>query len=429
MAKSLALTAYLAFARVSSPLWRWALKRRAQRGKEVADRLNERFGQPKIARPDGEVMWFHALSVGESLALLPLIERVLADRPLAYVLLTSSTRTSAEALARVGLPDRCIHQFAPVDTYQAVRGFLDYWMPSITIFAELDFWPVMLSEAKMRGLPVLLINSRMSDKNFDKRRRSRGLYADVLGLFDHCLLQDQGTRDHFRYFGVAESRMQIIGALKGVARPLPADHQALIDLKVRIGERRIWLAAATERRETEVVLLAHLQILRDDPAALLILAPRNMADADGIESAAQAGFDHVARRGTGGLPDEKTQVYIADTLGEMGLWYRLAGASFIAHSLPVEGTPLRGKNPFEAVALGSMVVHGPSVVDFSETYEELDQAGAAVEVNSAEELAEAVLRSEETHRKIAGNATEVVAQKGRILDETWAVIEGCLTSG
>lgn len=426
MAKSLALTAYLGFARVSSPLWRWSLQKRVKRGKEIAERLNERFGQPALARPDGEVLWFHALSVGESLALLPLFDRILAERPGAHILLTSSTRTSAEALARVGLPDRCIHQFSPVDTYAAVRGFLNHWQPSIAVFAELDFWPVMITQAKAQGLPVLLINSRMSDKNFDKRKRSRGLYTDVLGQFDHCLLQDQGTRDHFRFFGVPDERMQVIGALKGVARPLSADAHTLAELKTRIGTRLVWLAAATERRETEAVLLAHLRVLQSDPGALLILAPRNMGDADGIEAAAKAGFDHVTRRSTGGAPSTDAQVYIADTLGEMGLWYRLAPVSFVGHSQPVEGTPLRGKNPFEAVALGSAVIHGSSVVDFSETYEELDQAGAAVEVNSADDLAQAVLQPAEVHKEFATRATQIVAQKGRILDETWAVIVGYL---
>lgn len=404
-------------------MWRWALKRRAERGKEVAGRLHERFGRPAIARPDGEVLWFHALSVGESLALLPLFDRILAERPGTHILLTSSTRTSAEALARVGLPDRCIHQFSPVDTFSAVRGFLDHWQPSIAVFAELDFWPVMITQAKARGLPVLLINSRMSDKNFEKRRRSRGLYTDVLTVFDACLLQDEDTRMRFRYFGVDEDQMQVIGALKGVARPLPADKDVLADLKARIGSRRTWLAAATERRETDQVLAAHARVLEVEPNTLLIVAPRNLVDADEIETAANARFEHITRRSLGGQPDARTQIYIADTLGEMGLWYRLAQVSFVAHSLPVEGTPLRGKNPFEAVALGSAVIHGPSVVDFSETYEELDEAWAAVEVTSAEKLALAVLHPSEHHQQIATRATDVVAQKGWILDQSWAVIK------
>ena len=391
--------------------------------------MTERFGQPSVVRPMGEVLWFHALSVGESLALLPLFDRVLAERPDTNILLTSSTRTSADALARVGLPDRCVHQFSPVDTLSAVRGFLDHWQPSISVFAELDIWPVMLSEAKARGLPVLLINSRMSDKNFEKRKRSRGLYSDVLGLFDQCLLQDEGTLDHFRFFGVPDAKMQVIGALKGVARPLPADAKTVTALDAAIGTRRRWFAAAIKVQETETILAAHAEVLAAEPETLLIIAPRHLADGDKIETAAKARFSRVTRRRAGAEPDPVSQVYIADTLGEMGLWYRLCQVSYVGHSMPAGDTPMRGKNPFEAVALGSAVVHGPSVVDFSETYAELDAEGAAVEVGSAEELAEAVLQPAEAHQEVAARASDVVAQKGRILDETWAVIEGSLPSG
>ncbi len=371
-------------------------------------------------------MWFHALSVGESLALLPLFGRILAERSGAHILLTSSTRTSAEVLARVGLPDGCVHQFAPVDTCKAVRGFLDHWRPEIAVFTELDFWPVTLTEAKARGLPVLLINSRMSVRNFTKRKRSAGLYGDVLGLFDMCLLQDEGTRAHFAHFGVPDGKMRVLGTLKGAAQPLPADSETLAALDKKVGPRRRWLAAATEKRETEAVLTAHGRILAADSETLLIIAPRNPGDADGIEAAAKARFPHVARHGHGAQPDRKTQVHIADTLGEMGLWYRLAPVSFVGHSLPVRGAPLRGKNPFEAVALGSAVLHGPSVIDFSETYQELDAAGAAVEASTPEELAAEVLRPAADHHTIAERASGIVARKGRILDETWAQIKGHL---
>lgn len=415
---------YLAFAKIAEPLWRLALKRRLAAGKEDPARLQEKFGRPTVNRPRGPVYWFHALSVGESLALLPLIELAGNAHPDAHFLLTTSTKTSAQALAKIGLPARCQHQYAPIDTAQSVRRFLQFWQPEIAIFSELDFWPRLLTATHARAIPMILINSRMSDRSFEKRQKSKSLYGAVLNLFEMCLLQDAGTLAHFSKLGVDASRMQVLGALKSAAKPLPADAKTLAQFQTAIGPRPVWFGAATEQREDAELLAAHQEVLKHAPDTLFILAPRHLGATAAIHALASAQFTKVAKRSEGAIPDAKTQVYIADTMGEMGLWYRLAPVSFIAHSLSVQGAPLRGKNPYEAAALGSMILHGPHTIDFAETYQALDVAGAAQCVDGFLALAQAVLAGFAPVRRqgFTQAAQEIIKQKQNVLPKTWQQI-------
>ena len=424
------LRLYLAFSQVSDPIWRWQHRKRLKKGKEVAARLHEKYGEYPAGRPEAPVLWFHALSVGESLALLPLIERALKEYPGAHVVLTTSTATSAEAIARIGLPDRCLHILLPIDTKKAATRFLDYWQPAIAVFAELDFWPRLMVETKSRGIPLVLVNSRMSPRNFDSRKRLGGMMEDVLGLFDALLLQDGGSFDRFAALGADPTKMSVVGPLKAAARPLPAVEEDLIAAGEAVGPRPVWLAAATRHIEDARVLDAHMKVTREQPDSLLILAPRHVAAGEEAEAMAQSRFTHVARRSRGEMPDARCQVYIADTIGEMGIWYRIAPISFVGHSLVSEEEVLTGKNPYEAAALGSAILHGPMVSDFSETYEGLTRAGAAVEVEDAETLAAAVLRLMEDAQRdpMISAASRVIAARTAILDNTWAVLQRALAS-
>lgn len=428
--RSVPFNLYRLLSHFTAPLWRAAISRRKKRGKEDPERAGEKLGHTDAPRPPGPLLWFHALSVGESLALLPLIELALKERPEMNVLLTTSTRTSAEALARVGLPDRVIHQFAPVDAAGPIRRFLSHWRPDAAIVTELDIWPATLSATRATGIPMVLVNSRMSDRNYAKRKKSPKLFRDALSLFDLCLLQDETTRERFVSLGVSPDRLEVVGALKGSARALPADDATLRDLQGRIGDRPVWLGASSEAREEPTLLEAHQQVQAQSPETLFILAPRNPSSADEAERWAKERFEQVARRSRGDLPDAGADVYIADTIGEMGLWYRLAPVTFVGHSLAVDGPTLRGKNPFEAAALGSMILHGPNVVDFHETYATLDEAGGAVVVDTADHIAQGVLKArDDTWREdIVSTADGVLAVSRKVLPDTWARIERVLTS-
>lgn len=398
-------------------------KRRLAQGKEIAARLPEKYGHYQTPRPAGQVLWFHALSVGESLALIPLIELALADLPEAHVVLTTSTATSVAALDKAALPPRAIHVLLPIDTRRAVTRFLDHWRPDVAAFAELDFWPRLMVEANRREIPMVLINSRMPQHNFESRRKLGGMMRDVLGLFDALLVQDADSVDRFAALGAPRERIKKVGALKAAARPLPCDKDELLELQAAIGARPVWLAAATIAEEHPQMLEAHSIVKGQLPDVLLIVAPRHIADGEDLEQAASERFEHVSRRSKGEGIDTDTEVYIADSIGEMGLWYRLAPISFVGHSLD-HSLKLEGKNPFEAAALGSAILHGPSVSYFAESYAALWEEGAAWKVDSAEALAQAVLQFQDqaTREKMSAAAKRVIEAQSAVLDQTWDVI-------
>lgn len=419
------LRLYLAFSSVSDPVWRLIHKRRLARGKEVPERLPEKYGVYPGPAPGPKVLWFHALSVGESFALLPLIELALKELPDAEVVLTTSTASSVEALARANLPDRCRHILLPIDTARATRIFLDHWNPAVAAFAELDFWPRLMMETHKRGIPLILLNSRMPDKNFERRRKLGGMMRDVLRLFDRLLVQDELSRERFIALGAEASRTEVFGALKAAARPLAADEGELSGLRAGIGDRPVWLAAATQKTEHAGMIGAHAQVTAIRPNALLIVAPRFLEDAAEVRELADDSFANVAQRSKGEELAPNTQVYIADTFGEMGLWYRLAPVSFVGHSL-ADG--LEGKNPFEAAALGSAILTGPNVSYFSESYDALRTENACQEVSDGASLAKAIiaLQDETARQSMLAGAARVIEARSTVLARTWKVIREAL---
>ncbi len=412
----IALRAYLGVAAVSGPLWRLAVRRRTARGKEDAGRLGERWGQASVARPAGPLLWVHALGIGEATAMLSVIRAVQSVRPDIAVLLTTGTRTGADGLARMGLPAGVIHQYAPVDAPGPVARFLDHWRPDALLLAELDLWPLMLSRLAGRGVPMVMANARLTDHRFAGRMRMRPLMRDVLALFATVLVQDDLTATRMGLLGADPGRVRVAGLLKAAAAPLPDKPHDRATLGTAIAGRPVWLAAATEARETTAVLAAHRTVLQAMPDALLILAPRQITDAESVAQAVAAAFGQVARRSLGEAPDGA--VYLADTMGEMGLWYRLAPVAFVGHSLRVDGATLTGKNPFEAVALGAAVLHGPCVGNFAESYAVLGTAG---QVDSAADLGAAVialLGDDVARRTMAERAAKQLAQQQAALPLT-----------
>ncbi len=419
------LRLYLAFSSVSGPIWRLIHKRRLARGKEVADRLPEKYGRYSVTPSGKPVLWFHALSVGESFALLPLIELALNELPEAEAVLTTSTASSVEALAKANLPDRCHHILLPIDTGRATRAFLDHWRPALAAFAELDFWPRLMVETHRRGIPMVLINSRMPDRNFERRQKLGGMMRDVLNLFDRLLVQDDLSRDRFVTLGAPSEKIETVGALKAAARPLAADATELARLQQIIGTRPVWCAAATEASEHPAMIDAHREITATLNNPLLIFAPRFKDDGPEAERLARAHFTHIARRSQGQELTPETQVYIADTFGEMGLWYRLAPVSFVGHSL----TPgLEGKNPFEAAALGSAILSGPNISYFSESYDALSAEGACRYVTDASSLAKSVIALQDTaaRHEMTQGAARVIEARRAVLTKTWNVLKAAL---
>ncbi|MBN8291639.1 3-deoxy-D-manno-octulosonic acid transferase [Rhodobacter sp. NTK016B] len=426
----LLLRLYLAFATVSAPLWRLALRLRQRKGREDAVRGREKLGYGLPARPDGALLWFHAVSVGESQALITLLDRLTAQHPALNVLLTTHTLASANALEARGLPDRVIHAYAPADYPGAVRRVLAHWRPDALIVAEADMWPVMLTRAHRAGVPMMLINTHVTERRYRRRSRMAATNGYLMNLFDRILVQDEASMERYKDLGAPADKMSVMGVLKAASDPLPDRPDERAALEAQIGGRPVWLAASTKVIEEPQLMQAQALALRDCPDMLFLIAPRQRTEADRTETAARALFapEAIARRSRGEPITAATKVYIADTIGEMGLWYRLAPVAYTGNSLRVAGTPLTGKNPFEAVALGAMVVHGPDVGNFTEAYGRLKAAGGALEVADAAAMARAVVAAQDPafRKPYLDGAARVQAENMHPLAVSLAAIEALI---
>jgi 3-deoxy-D-manno-octulosonic-acid transferase len=346
-----------------------------------AARIKERMGRATVARPEGRPLWFHAASVGETLSVLRLIEEMGRQHPDLSFLITSGTATSAQIVGK-RLPPRTQHQFAPLDSRRAVARFLDHWRPEAGVFIESELWPHMLRGAKARGMPLALMNARISDKSARNWKRLAATARHLLGHFILIHCQDARTARHFHDIGIAHAAPGV--NLKSLSGALPHDTGELTRLQDLVGPRPLWLAASTHPGEDKVMIAAHKALLEDHPEALLILVPRHPERASGIEAQlAQAGLT-TARRSTGMALTPKIQTYLADTLGEMGLWYALAPITCLCGSF----TPVGGHNPYEPAHAGSALLHGPYYANFSETYADLATQDAASEVPDAKTLSQ-----------------------------------------
>ncbi len=378
---SAALAAYRLTTALLEPIAPAVLKARAARGKEEPARIGERLGHASRPRPDGTLVWLHGASVGESLSLLPLIEALNAARPDLTLLVTSGTVTAAELLAR-RLPAGAIHQYVPVDAPKAADRFLDHWRPSLAVFVESELWPNLLLGAKARGCRLALLGARISQTSADGWRRTPKAARTMLGAFDLILTQDGDSR----------ARLEDLGAvvtgeldLKQAAAPLPCDERELSALSFPTRGRPVLVAASTHPREDEMI--AEAFAFTATPPALLILVPRHPARASQIAAALTVqGLSH-ARRSLGEPLRPDTQVYLADTLGELGLFFRLAQAVVMGGSLTKD---IGGHNPLEPARFGLPVITGADVTNFRETYAGLIDAGGALMVDGQAGLNAAV---------------------------------------
>ncbi|MCC6007220.1 MAG: 3-deoxy-D-manno-octulosonic acid transferase [Rhodobacteraceae bacterium] len=385
LARSLALAVYLSGIDRLEGRVRRHLAARAARGKEDPARLGERMGRPGLARPSGQLVWFHAASVGEALSLVELIRRLRARRPALSVLVTTGTVTSAGLLAE-RLPEGAFHQYAPVDLRRAVRAFLQHWRPDLAVWTESELWPSLVVETHASDVPMLLVNARMSARAHRGWRWMPSTAATLLGRFRLVLAQEEATARRLRRLGVPRDRLEVTGTLKEGTGALPCDEGERAMLASQITGRPVWLAASTHPGEEELVIDAHRQAARAALGLLLILAPRHPERGDALEEMLRTAGLVVARRSRGELPGRETEVFLADTMGEMGLWYRLAPVSFVGGSLVEVG----GHNAYEPAALGSAILHGPHVANFADIYQRLAAARAAVRVADARSLARAV---------------------------------------
>lgn len=397
---------------LGGPAIRFYLDRRMARGKEDPERFGERLGRPGRSRPAGPVVWVHGASVGEAISVLPLIERVRALRPEATVLLTTGTVTSARLMAR-RLPEGALHQFVPVDRVAYVRSFLDHWRPDLALWAESEFWPNLIGETAKRGIPIVLINGRVSDRSFARWRRHRKTIGKILGGFRLCLGQSQVDAERLADLGAPAVASP--GNLKLAAPPLPADPATLADLKAQVAGRPLWVAASTHAGEEALCGRVHRQLAPSHPGLLTVVVPRHPDRGPGIAAELAAEGLAVARRSAGEAVTPATEVYVADTIGELGLFYRLAGIAFIGKSL----VPLGGQNPLEAAVLECAVLFGPHMGNFREIAARLKESGGAEEVADEAALVAVLgrlLTDGEARRAQGGAASAFAKAEARVLE-------------
>ncbi len=393
------------------------LARRLDRGKEHPTRLAERRGEASEPRPNGPLIWLHSASVGEMLAVVPLIERIRAQG--FAVLVTSGTVTSA-ALAEHRLPQGALHQFIPLDAPRYVGRFLDHWRPDLALFVESDLWPNLIMAAARRRIPMIMVNGRLSERSFRRWRLVPSVIAALLSRFDLCLTQS--AADATRYGQLGAPRVNSTGNLKLDVPPPPVDDTALRKLKSVIGSRPVIAAASTHAGEETTVIAAHRRLRAKIPALLTVIAPRDPARGESIAEIAKVAGLSVGLRSRGELPNKDIDIYVADTLGELGLIYRIAPIVFMGGSLASHG----GQNPIEAIRLDAAVVHGPNVWNFAEIYATLDQADGARLVTDEETLLAALgdwLGNPAARKAVAEAAGKTVRQLGGALERTLAALD------
>ena len=398
---------------VASQLLAWRLKH----GKENPARLSERYGITKLPRPDGPLIWLHGASVGEMLAVIPLIQRIRAMN--FAVLVTSGTVTSA-ALAEQRLPPGAFHQFIPLDAPKFVGRFLDHWQPDLALFVESDLWPNMILTCAGRGIPMILVNGRVSERSFNRWRRLPAVIAALLGCFDLCLTQSGS--DTQRYAQLGAPRISSSGNLKLDVPAPPADQTTLRKLKSIIGTRPVIAAASTHAGEESAIVAVHQRLRAKHPSLLTVIAPRHPDRGSSIVESAKAAGLSVAVRSRGDLPNADIDIFVADTLGELGIVYRLAPIVFMGGSLASHG----GQNPIEAIRLGAAVVHGPNVWNFDEIYATLDAAHGAERVADEDGLAACLadwLARPAARKAVADAALITVGKLSGALERTLAAIE------
>lgn len=367
------------------------LQRRLARGREDPARWREKLGEAGLPRPNGPLVWFHAVGLGEVMALRGVIRTMGDARPDLSFLVTSSARSSALAFAG-NMPQHTRHQFLPLDAPGPVSQFLDHWRPDISVWAEQDLWPGMVVATHRRGIPLALINARMNTRAYAARARVRSLYRDLYGRFAHISAQDTMTANHLCHLGAVD--VGVTGSLKAGAGPLADLPDDRTVLALPFAGRRPWLAASTHASDEAVAIAAQAQLFAKDPAWLLIIAPRDPARQGAIVTACNCAGLGVAVRSGHVMPGLTDAVYLADTFGEMGLWHRLCPAALVGGGFGDTG----GHNPWEAAHLGCAVLHGPNVANFTGDYAALHAADAVTEVADVAGLLAALQNPELTHQ-------------------------------
>lgn len=420
--KNMLIKFYKLFSLLATPFLKLYLERRKNLGKEDKVRFPERLGYASKERPSGKLVWFHAASVGESVSIYPLINKLAELNKDVNFLLTTGTVTSSK-MAESKLPENAFHQFVPADMLTSVKRFLKHWQPDLTIFVESELWPNLLTEsAKVNQ--VILINGRVSDKSFAKWSKYKSVSSKLLGCFSFILAQSKIDQERFNKLG--HNDVRYVGNLKFDTPALPSDSQKMGELVTQIGERTVWLAASTHANEEEMIGKIHKELKEDYPDLLTIIVPRHI-NRMGEIAGEMSKIDLVcSARSKDEKIEKNTDIYIADTMGELGIFYRLVSIVFIGGSL----VPRGGQNPLEAAKLDCSIVFAEHMFNFNEIRSQMLERNAAVSVEGADELKatlKELIKDDEKQAELAKQAKELVVEKEGITRDTIGLIQSLIS--
>lgn len=395
------------------PFAAWASTRKLRRAGVSVVRAHEKLGHATENRPaHGPLIWFHAASVGESLSVLALITRMGVALPQAHFLITSGTATSADLVAR-RMPPRCVHQFAPLDAPGPLKRFLRHWQPDAALFVESELWPQMLRRTHAQGAKMALVNARLSKGSIANWQKFPKTARYLMDVFDLILTQNDAMAKAMVSINAPAGRVARGINLKSMAGPLPVDEDMLFDARAALGYRPIWVASSTHPGEEEPVLAAHQALLKHWPDLCLILAPRHPERGQEVMNLIAGAGLSLTRRTRGDAPG--AQVFLADTMGELGTWYALSDIVFLGGSL----RPIGGHNPFEVAQSGAAVLSGTHVTNFAETYSKMESLGAARLVTDRADLSTrvaALLENADARAAACAAASRFAAQQTDLLD-------------
>ena len=390
------------------------IKRRKEKGKEDIKRLNERIGRPSMPRPEGKLFWFHGASVGESLSMLPLINKLLETYPEAHVMVTTGTLTSAELMGK-RLPERAFHQYIPIDNPFFTTRFVKHWQPDAVLWFESDFWPAMLNSIKRKNIPLILVNGRISNKSFKRWQQFDFICKELLSCFSFCLGQSDEDAYRLRVLGAKEAIC--LGNIKYAGLPLPVDEEKKVELEKQMNGRTVWLACSTHDDEEFKIARFHNELKKDFPDLLLIIVPRHPHRGVEIKQRIQDELKlNVSLRSAKEPITAKTDIYVADTIGELGIWYNLCPLIFVGGSLIPHG----GQNFMEPSRYRCAVIVGPHMHNFTDAMNRAKKADAVIQVNDVLDLVDNV-------RQLLSNKELLEAK--RSLAYNWATSEAKVLDG
>ncbi|MEX3071994.1 lipid IV(A) 3-deoxy-D-manno-octulosonic acid transferase [Vibrio alginolyticus] len=407
---------------LASPILLFGLYKSKPNKPKFGSRWKEHFGiTPKLDTHQRPI-WIHAVSVGESIAATPLIKALKKQNPQQPILVTTTTSTGAEQIAKLG--NLVEHRYMPIDFGFAVKGFLKATNPKQMLIIETELWPNTLNVVHKAGVPITVVNARLSEKSCNNYAKVQPLFNLLHPCLTKVLCQANSDAERFERLGVSKEKLFVTGSIKfDIEIPNEVKEQGKV-LKSELGVNRpVWIAASTHKGEDEQVLAAHKKILESFPDALLILVPRHPERFDSVFELCQTqGFDTVRRTGQPNVT-KSTQIYLGDTMGEMLVLLGAADICFMGGSLI--GDKVGGHNVLEPTALGVPVITGPSYYNFKEVVTALDQTNAVIITNNLPTSIVQLMSNFQLRQNMSMNAVNFVNKsKGAIEKNLLLILTG-----